>query len=201
MTTAIGQEPKIDTEKKGLERARAERRKPRPSRWTRTHAQKVKDPMPSFPNSLPSIPWICRCLIVGLAVVLLLGGAAVPQSVNSGGSEHLSDEWITVNKDYSSQRYVDLDQITPANVSQLKEVCEIQINEPVWFTGGLLKVGRTLYLTTLRGTYAFDAVNCQLRWKKVIDFQQVPASTNQRGAVVSGRADFPWDRRRPGSGA
>jgi glucose dehydrogenase len=35
------------------------------------------------------------------------------------------EDWITVNKDYSSQRYVDLDQITPANVGELKEICEI----------------------------------------------------------------------------
>jgi hypothetical protein len=26
-----------------------------------------------------------------------------------------------------------LDQITPANVSGPKEVCEIQLNEPIWF--------------------------------------------------------------------
>ena len=45
-----------------------------------------------------------------------------------------------MNKDYSSQRYVDLDQITPANVGELKEVCEIQLNEPVVFSSGLLKV-------------------------------------------------------------
>jgi alcohol dehydrogenase (cytochrome c) len=114
-------------------------------------------------------------------VVAPLRGTAAPQS-SADWTGPRTQDWITVNKDYSSQRYVDLDQITPANVSQLKEVCEIQINEPVWFTGGLLKVGRTLYLTTLRGTYAFDAVNCQLRWKKVIDFLQLPGSTNQRGA-------------------
>jgi alcohol dehydrogenase (cytochrome c) len=33
-----------------------------------------------------------------------------------------ADDWFTINKDYSSQRYVDLDQITPKNVAQLKEV-------------------------------------------------------------------------------
>jgi glucose dehydrogenase len=36
-----------------------------------------------------------------------------------------ADDWFTINKDYSSQRYVDLDQITPANVGELKEICEI----------------------------------------------------------------------------
>jgi hypothetical protein len=40
---------------------------------------------------------------------------------------HGDDQWLTVNKDYSSQRYVDLDQINPENVKQLKEVCEAQL--------------------------------------------------------------------------
>jgi hypothetical protein len=31
-------------------------------------------------------------------------------------------------------------------------------NEPVYFNSGLVKVGRTLYTTTFRGTYAFDAM-------------------------------------------
>ena len=42
-------------------------------------------------------------------------------------------------------------QITPANVSGLKEVCEIQLNEPIWF------------------------------WRYVIDYKQVPANNNNRG--------------------
>jgi alcohol dehydrogenase (cytochrome c) len=45
-----------------------------------------------------------------------------------------------------------------------------------------LKVGRTLYLTTFRGTYALDAVTCQLRWRHVIDFKQRPAGLSNRGA-------------------
>src|SRR6185437_3444705 len=48
------------------------------------------------------------------------------------------DRWFTMNKDYSSQRYVDLDQITPRNVGQLKEVCEIRLNQPVMLSSGRL---------------------------------------------------------------
>jgi len=38
-----------------------------------------------------------------------------------------SSEWININKDYSGQRYVDLDQINPRNVQSLKKVCEAQL--------------------------------------------------------------------------
>lgn len=104
---------------------------------------------------LIAVPILCLCVI----------GAKRPARRTAGNN---TNDWITINKDYSSQRYVNLDQITPANVGQLKEVCEIQLNEPVWFNSGLLKVGRTLYVATLNATYAIDATTCQLRWRDVI---------------------------------
>jgi len=89
-------------------------------------------------------------------------------------------DWITVNKDYSSQRYVDLDQITPNNVADLQEVCELQLNEPANLSTGLLKIGKTLYVTTGSRTVALDAVTCDVRW------QQIEAlgagNSNARGA-------------------
>jgi hypothetical protein len=45
------------------------------------------------------------------AGVLVSSVAAAASAQDSGAQA--ADEWITVNKDYSSQRYVDLDQITP----------------------------------------------------------------------------------------
>jgi hypothetical protein len=60
---------------------------------------------------------------------------------------------LTVNKNYSSQRHVDLDQINASNVRALKQVCEAQLNEPSWYNSGLLMVGRTIYTATLRATY------------------------------------------------
>src|SRR5262245_18861159 len=108
-----------------------------------------------------------------LIVLIVLNTAALASRACAMADQ--VEDWITVNKDYSSQRYVDLDQITPANVSELKEVCEIQLNEPVWFSSGLLKVGRTLYVTTLRGTYAFDSATCELRWRHVVEFKQTIA--------------------------
>jgi PQQ enzyme repeat/PQQ-like domain len=116
-----------------------------------------------------------------LAALLALSAMSLSSSRTFTWADGAED-WITINKDYSSPRYVDLDQITPANVGELKEVCEIELNEPVWFSSGLLKVGRTLYVTTLRGTYAFDAATCELRWRHVIDFKQTIAAAASRGA-------------------
>ena len=94
-----------------------------------------------------------------------------------------SDDWITIDKDYSSQRYVDLDQITPANVGKLKEVCEIRLNEPTPFSTGILKVGRTLYVNTARLTVAFDAATCAERWQYTVQFVGPNVGNNNRGSA------------------
>jgi alcohol dehydrogenase (cytochrome c) len=92
-----------------------------------------------------------------------------------------ADDWITINKDYSGQRYVDLDQITPGNVGRLKETCEIRLNEPSYFNSGILKVDKTLYVTTQHATYAFDASTCQSRWREVVDLGPNIAGLSNRG--------------------
>src|SRR5271166_301394 len=121
--------------------------------------------------------WVIVCVwALILSALAGLGASTISKSENS--SNQGADDWITINKDYSSQRYVDLDQITPANVGALKEVCEFQLNEPASFSSGLLKVGRTLYVSTFHATYALDAATCESRWRHVIDFKQLPQSSN-----------------------
>jgi alcohol dehydrogenase (cytochrome c) len=94
-----------------------------------------------------------------------------------------SDDWTTINKDYSSQRYVDLDQIAPGNVGRLNEVCEIRLNDPNPFSTGILKVGRTLYVNTARLTVAFDAATCAERWRYTVEFVASPVGWNNRGSA------------------
>ena len=110
----------------------------------------------------------------GLFVIAVLAGSI-------GIPAHAAEDWVTVNKDYSSQRYVDLDQITPENVGTLQEICELQLNEANWFSSGLLMVGRTLYVTTLRATYAIDATTCALRWRHLIQLDETAKQISSRG--------------------
>ena len=77
---------------------------------------------------------------LGLLLLCPMGGRG--QGGTGGETTLRADDWYTINKDYASQRYVDLDQITPQNVDNLKEVCEVDLNEPSWFSSGILKVGR-----------------------------------------------------------
>ncbi|HEU0155171.1 MAG TPA: PQQ-binding-like beta-propeller repeat protein [Stellaceae bacterium] len=93
-----------------------------------------------------------------------------------------------MNKDYSSQRFVRLDQITPKNVQDLGEVCEIRLSAPTFFSSGLLKVDRTLYVNTYRTTYAIDATTCKLLWASPITVINAVTTNNSRGsAYLNGR--------------
>jgi hypothetical protein len=95
-------------------------------------------------------PYPARSRVTGLIlswfVLLLWLIAGLGEEARAAGAAPRADDWITINKDYSSQRFVDLDQITPQNAGKLKEVCEIQLNENSLFSTGLLKVRRTFML-------------------------------------------------------
>ena len=119
--------------------------------------------------------------ILVLALLFLVPLAGGDQSAPAASLPPVPDDWITVNKDYSSQRFAKQDQITPANVTGLKEACEIDLNEPSWFSSGILKIGNTLYFTTRRVTYAVDAATCQLRWRYVNEETPFPVNYNNRG--------------------
>src|SRR5215467_11135988 len=100
---------------------------------------------------------LSRLIATALTIFLLTSPLSDwGEQARADGVAPRADDWFTINKDYSSQRYVDLDQITPNNVNRLKEVCEVDPNEPSWFSSGILKIGRTLYVTTRRMTYAID---------------------------------------------
>jgi glucose dehydrogenase len=130
-----------------------------------------------------SVSCLISILIAVLVTTHATGGWGEEAPATRGAQS--ADDWITINKDYSSQRYVDLDQITPRNVDKLQEICELQLNEPILFSTGLLKVGRTLYVNTAHFTAAFDAVTCELRWRKVIEFKpnSIPIGDNNRGSA------------------
>jgi alcohol dehydrogenase (cytochrome c) len=119
---------------------------------------------------------LSRVFLVGLLA------AWVASSMRAHGQA--PDEWITMNKDYSSQRYVALDQITPVNVGSLKEICEVRLDEPTTavFTSGLLMVGRTIYVNTLRAAYAIDASTCDLIWRYEIAVKAPQHGFSSRGS-------------------
>jgi alcohol dehydrogenase (cytochrome c) len=116
--------------------------------------------------SLP-LRFVRRLAAIGLLVLVSLCAEVV-----------LADglDWVGLNKDFDAQRYVELDQINKSNLKNLKPVCEARLNEPAWFGSGIVKVDRTLYVTTLKATYAIDAVTCKPLWRSLVQFKYAIAS-------------------------
>ncbi|MFY9820208.1 MAG: PQQ-binding-like beta-propeller repeat protein [Thermoanaerobaculia bacterium] len=132
-----------------------------------------------------------RAFIVAFVILsAFLPGAATAQPATRS-----FPQWVTVNLDHTSQRYVDLGQITPKNVGTLAKVCEFDLNTPAWFSGGLLMVDGTIYVNTLVSTFAIDAATCARRWKYDIPLTPWVIAISNRGSayhdnlIIRGTAD------------
>ena len=97
-------------------------------------------------------------------------------------------QWLSINNRLDGQRFSPLKQITPANASQLREVCRLQIDGPTTFHAGLVVVDGVIYTNTGRETVAIDATTCAVRWKYSYTPEEERFSPSNRGlAVLDGR--------------
>ena len=92
------------------------------------------------------------------------------------------------NHDYASTGFSKLSDITPKNVSGLRQVCSYVLPESTTFESSLVAVNGTLFFTTSEYTYAIDAANCGLRWR-VRHEVQGPGGT-VRGVALAGNRVF-----------
>jgi alcohol dehydrogenase (cytochrome c) len=97
-----------------------------------------------------------------------------------------STEWLLPNHDYAGVRYVDLEQITPANAASLRPVCMYQgadlnraLNNPLVYKG-------VMYVTTLYTTVALDPVTCKAKWRHEWKpkAKEANASIKNRGVAI-----------------
>jgi PQQ-dependent dehydrogenase (methanol/ethanol family) len=94
------------------------------------------------------------------------------------------------NGDYASTRFSALADITPQNVTGLKQVCAYELPEKVMFESGLVALGGSLYFTTFENTYAIDAATCAVRWRAQHKLATVPAVGTTRGVAIEGNRVF-----------
>jgi glucose dehydrogenase len=123
-----------------------------------------------------------RCLVWLLAVVLVgcrLGVATAPNR---------AADWPMYNRDYQSTRFSPLSEITPKNVSALRQICSYALPESPQFESGLVAVNGILYFTTFEDTYALDAETCTLKWR--VRNGQVWRGGSVRGLAFAGNRVF-----------
>ena len=96
--------------------------------------------------------------------------------------------WPTYNNGYNGQRFSPAKQITRANVTTLKRVCEAHLGDVGSFHSGPIVIGTTIYVTTAHTTVALDATRCAIRWRHVYKPEQQEVYPVNRGvAYLDGR--------------
>jgi PQQ-dependent dehydrogenase (methanol/ethanol family) len=97
-------------------------------------------------------------------------------------------DWLLFNRDYRSQRYSTLAQISAANVAALAPVCVLQLGTRGSFQSGPLVYRGVAYVTTPRTVQAFDAATCERKWTSSYAPTGPEALPTNRGvALYAGR--------------
>ena len=127
--------------------------------------------------------------MLSLALVSALGTAspvlaAGPSQADLDASGQSADSWLMTNKSYDGHRYVNLGQINPGNVAQLKEVCTFDsgVAAPAQSTPVLYE-GR-IYFSVGTTTVALDASNCKEIWRHAWELKGKALSNPNRGVAI-----------------
>src|SRR5262249_10567530 len=92
------------------------------------------------------------------------------------------DDWPGYARDYASTSFSTLNDIKPANVSKLKQICSYPLPETATFESSLVVVSGVMYFTTGAYTYALNAADCTLKWR----VQYEGGGGTVRGVAVAG---------------
>lgn len=122
------------------------------------------------------------------ALTIALGGTALAQTATTNAALNAND-WPMYAHNYASTRYSPLTEITPANVSNLKQICSYALPDATaTFESSLVEIGGMLYFTSPTSTYAIDASTCALKWSEKHEMPGNPGTV--RGVAIEGRRVF-----------
>jgi alcohol dehydrogenase (cytochrome c) len=104
----------------------------------------------------------------------------------SGFAQNASD-WPAYARDHASTSFSPLTEITPANVTSLKQICSYQLPENATFESSLVTINGTMYFTTGTYTYAMNASDCTIKWRVQ---HQMQGGGTVRGVAIEGNRLF-----------
>ncbi len=119
------------------------------------------------------------------ATALLGQGPTQEELLHAAGD---TQNWLYASKDYTGQRFVNLDQINARNAAGLRAVCIYRSNNAGATQTNPLVYKGVMYLTIDKQIVAIDAATCRERWTynwQVKD--QVLSATNRGVALKDGR--------------
>ena len=109
-----------------------------------------------------------------------------PTQAELDGAAASTDAWLYASHDYAGTRFVDLNQITPANAKNLRPVCLYRSEQSASVQTSPLVYGGVMYLTFGRATVAIDAKTCRERWTYIWQPKGQEISPANRGAAIKG---------------
>jgi len=95
-----------------------------------------------------------------------------------------TSDWLYHTHDYTGRRYVDLSEMTPANVGRLQVACAYQVGDLGYFQTGPIVYRGIMYVTTLHTTAAIDATTCREKWRHTWEPLASDVWPNQRGVAI-----------------
>lgn len=134
-------------------------------------------------------------LITVLVAVLASGcGTAASQSSATSSSRPSSSsatqtdvDWPSYNRTLTSERFAPISHIASANVSQLRIACTYDLGIDTSFQTGPIVVGKTMYGTTEKETFAIDAATCAQQWRVKEEVADSYLKVNRGIAHLDGR--------------
>jgi alcohol dehydrogenase (cytochrome c) len=117
----------------------------------------------------------------------IAGGPTQAELTAAGGK---TTDWLFTTHDYAGQRFVDLKQVTKANVASLRPVCLYQIGDMSPFPTNPVVYRGALFATSRTAVVSLDAATCKLNWRYDRP-SRVPATfplkMNRGGSIKDGK--------------
>jgi alcohol dehydrogenase (cytochrome c) len=107
-----------------------------------------------------------------------------PTQADLEGAAASTEAWLYASHDYAGSRFVNLDQITPANAKHLRPVCLYRSEQSASVQTSPLVYRGVMYLTFGRATVALDAKSCRERWTYIWQPKAQEISPTNRGAAI-----------------
>jgi alcohol dehydrogenase (cytochrome c) len=121
----------------------------------------------------------------------IIGAGPTQDELTAAGAK--TTDWLFTNHDYQGQRFVDVGQITQANVGNLKPVCMYQVGDMNPFPTNPLIYKGQMFITSRDATVSLDAATCKVNWRYDRK-SRVPASfglkMNRGASIKDGKLIF-----------
>lgn len=123
-------------------------------------------------------------LFVSIASAGATSSSPTQSELNAASQQGIN--WLYATHDYTGQRYVDLDQITPQNVSHLHKVGDFQTSEVSPSQTNPLVYDGVMYITTAHTVAALNAATGQRIWEYVWSPKGKEIFNSNRGVAIKG---------------